>query len=133
MNQTPAARTSRSPIVDSTRARFTLYLVVIVVLPVTVVTAHGWHAVARSTQRQVRSELEQARGSATVAFTALQRHSADLRQRGHPDGVQPRCPLGTVTAGIWMDSQELQRLARGVRLTVSIGAACGQGTGGQVE
>jgi len=54
----------------SLRARLTLYFVVIVVLPVTVVTAYGWHAVARSTQRQVRSELEQARGSATVAFTA---------------------------------------------------------------
>jgi hypothetical protein len=186
----------------SLRARLTLYFVVIVVLPVTVVTAYGWHAVARSTQRQVRSELEQARGSATVAFTAraeraheavaalardpsllqamaagdaaqvravlrrqgatdlllavtapdgrvlgraghtnpgflpgvrrapvgmllapepgdvrswpmLQRRSADLRQRGCTPPGSRRCLLGTVTAGVWMDSQELQRLARG--------------------
>jgi two-component system, cell cycle response regulator len=197
----------------SLRARLTLYFVVIVVLPVTVVTAFGWHAVARSTQRQVRSELEQARGSATVAFTArveraheavaalardpslleamaagdaaqvravlrrqgatdlvlavtapdgrvlgraghtnpgflpgvqraplgmllapepgnvrswpmLQRHSADLRQRGCTPRGSSRCLLGTVTAGIWMDSQELQRLARGTLdadLTLVIG------------
>ena len=41
----------------SLRARLTLYFVIIVVLPVTAVTAYGWHAVARSTQRQIRSEL----------------------------------------------------------------------------
>ena len=54
----------------SLRARLTLFFVVIVVLPVTAVTAYGWHAVARSSQRQVRSELELARRSATVAFLA---------------------------------------------------------------
>jgi two-component system cell cycle response regulator len=196
----------------SLRARLTLYFVIIVVLPVTAVTAYGWHAVARSTQRQVRSDLEQARGSATVAFTArleraheavaalandptllqamaagdargvravlrrqgvtdlllavtdpnarvlgraghttpgflpgvqraplgmlltskptvrswpmLQRHSADLRHRGCSPAGARRCLLGTVTAGIWMDDQELQRLARGTLdadLTLVIG------------
>jgi len=54
----------------SLRARLTLFFVIIVVLPVTAVTAYGWQAVARSTQRQVRSELELARRSATVALTA---------------------------------------------------------------
>jgi uncharacterized FlgJ-related protein len=54
----------------SLRARLTLFFVVIVVLPVTAVTAYGWQAVARSSQRQVRSELELARRSATVAFLA---------------------------------------------------------------
>ena len=52
----------------SLRARLTLFFVVIVVLPVTAVTAYGWQAVARSSQRQVRSELELARRSATAAF-----------------------------------------------------------------
>jgi two-component system, cell cycle response regulator len=185
----------------SLRARLTLYFVIIVVLPVTAVTAYGWHAVARSTQRQVRTELALARGEATAAFgvrmeraheavaalardpallqalaaqdgrgvravlrrqgvtdlllavTApdarvlgragniipgflpgvaraplgmllapnarvrsrpmLQRVSADLRQRGCTPAGSRRCLLGTVTAGVWMDSQELQRLARG--------------------
>jgi two-component system, cell cycle response regulator len=185
----------------SLRARLTLFFVIIVVLPVTAVTAYGWQAVARSTQRQVRSELELARRSATVAITAraeraheavaglardpalleamsagdaprvravlrrqgatdlllavtapdhrvlgraghtnpgflpgarraplgmllapkqrvrswpmLQRQSADLRPRGCAPAGSRRCLLGTVTAGIWMDSQELQRLARG--------------------
>ena len=54
----------------SLRARLTLYFVIIVVLPVTAVTAYGWQAVARSTDRQVRSQLEMARGAATVALTA---------------------------------------------------------------
>ena len=39
----------------SLRARLTLFFVVIVVLPVTAVPAYGWQAVARSSQRQVRS------------------------------------------------------------------------------
>ncbi|HEV2871137.1 MAG TPA: diguanylate cyclase [Actinomycetota bacterium] len=182
------------------------------VLPVTAVTAYGWQTVARSTQRQVRSELELARRSAAVAFTArveraheavatlardpallqamsardatqvravlrrqaptdllvavtapdhrvlgraghtnpgflpgvqraplgmvlapkqrvrswpmLQRHSADLRARGCRPAGSRRCLLGTVTAGIWIDSQELQRLARGTLdadLTLVIG------------
>ena len=54
----------------SLRARLTLYFVIIVVLPVTAVTAYGWQAVARSTQRQIRSELQLARNSAAVAFVA---------------------------------------------------------------
>jgi len=196
----------------SLRARLTLFFVIIVVLSVTAVTAYGWQVVARSTQRQVRSELELARRSAAVAFTArveraheavatlardpallqamsardaaqvravlrrqaptdllvavtapdhrvlgraghtnpgflpgvqraplgmvlapkrrvrswpmLQRHSADLRARGCRPAGSRRCLLGTVTAGIWMDSQELQRLARGTLdadLTLVIG------------
>jgi two-component system, cell cycle response regulator len=197
----------------SLRARLTLYFVIIVVLPVTAVTAYGWQAVARSTQRQIRSELQLARNSATVAFDArlerahgavatlardpgllqalaagdrrgvqavlrrqrvmdlllavtdadgrvlgragnttpgflpgvqraplgmllpaepngvrswpmLQRRSADLRQRGCTPASSRRCLLGRVTAGIWMDSQELQSLARGALdadLTLVIG------------
>jgi hypothetical protein len=58
MNQARAARTRSSPIVDSTACRGTLP------------TAWGWQAVARSSQRQVHSELEQARRSAMVAFSA---------------------------------------------------------------
>jgi hypothetical protein len=54
----------------SLRARLTLFFVVIVVLPVTAVTAYGWQAVARSSQRQARSELELARRAAMVAFLA---------------------------------------------------------------
>ena len=199
----------------SLRARLTLFFIIIVVLPVTAVTAYGWHAVARSTERQVRNELELARASAMVAFDArveraqeavaalardpallqalaaqdgpgvravlrrqgvtdlllavtapdarvlgragntspgflpgvgraplgmllpaeangvrswpmLQRRSADLRQRGCTPAGSRRCRLGTVTAGIWMDSQELQRLARGALdadLTLVIGDA----------
>lgn len=199
----------------SLRARLTLFFIVIVVLPVTAVTAYGWHAVARSTERQARNELELARASAMVAFDArveraqeavaalardpallralaaqdgpgvravlrrqgvtdlllavtapdarvlgragntspgflpgvgraplgmllpaeangvrswpmLQRRSADLRQRGCTPAGSRRCRLGTVTAGIWMDSQELQRLARGALdadLTLVIGDA----------
>ncbi len=194
----------------SLRARLTLFFVVIVVLPVTAVTAYGWQAVARSSQRQARSEL--ARRAAMVAFLArveganqavstlandpalleamaardargvravlrrhgatdlllavtdpdarvlgwaghtapgflpgvqraplgmllpreptvrswpmLQRVSVDLRPRGCSPPAARRCRLGTVTAGIWMDSQELQRLARGTLdadLTLAIG------------
>jgi diguanylate cyclase (GGDEF)-like protein len=47
------------------------------------------------------------------SWPMLQRRSADLRQRGCTPSGSRRCLLGTVTAGIWMDSQELQRLARG--------------------
>ena len=54
----------------SLRTRLTLFFVVIVVLPVTAVTAYGWRAVARSSQRQVRSELELARRSVSAAFLA---------------------------------------------------------------
>jgi two-component system cell cycle response regulator len=196
----------------SLRARLTLFFVVIVVLPVTAVTVYGWQAVARSSQRQIRSELELARRSATVAYLArveraneavvalandpallqamaardapavraalrrhgvtdlllavtapdrrvlgraghtspgflpgtrraplgmllprvpkvrsgpmLQRASVDLRARGCRPAGSRRCLLGTVTAGIWMDTQELQRLARGTLdadLTLVIG------------
>jgi two-component system, cell cycle response regulator len=196
----------------SLRARLTLFFVAIVVLPVTAVTAYGWQAVARSSQRQVRSELELARRSAISAFKAqvqraddaknalandpallealatgdssrvqsvlrrhgstdlllavtaadarvlgragrtapsflpgvrraplgmllpgtplvrswsmLQRRSVDLRRRGCEPPEARRCLLGTVTAGIWMDNQELQQLARGTLdadLTLIIG------------
>ena len=56
----------------------------------------------------------------------LQRVSVDLRSRGCSPPTSRRCRLGTVTAGIWMDSQELQRLARGTLdadLTLAIGEA----------
>jgi diguanylate cyclase (GGDEF)-like protein len=196
----------------SLRARLTLFFVAIVVLPVTAVTAYGWQAVARSSERQVRSELELARRAAMVAFddrveraheavvtlandpallqalaagdgprvqavlrrqgandlllavTApdasvlgraghrspnflpgvrraplgmllpreprvrswpmLQRRSAELRRRGCAPADARSCLLGTVTVGIWMDNQELQRLARGnldADLTLVIG------------
>jgi sensor histidine kinase regulating citrate/malate metabolism len=52
----------------SLRARLTLFFIVIVVMPLTAVTAYGWSAVARTTQRQVRSKLELACASAQVAF-----------------------------------------------------------------
>jgi hypothetical protein len=52
----------------SLRPRLTLFFIVIVVVPVTAATAYGWSAAARTTQRQVRSELELARASAQVAF-----------------------------------------------------------------
>jgi diguanylate cyclase (GGDEF)-like protein len=208
----------------SLRARLTLYFVIIVVLPVTAVTAYGWQAVARSTQRQIHSELQLARNSAAVAFDArlerahgavaalardpgllqalaagdrrgvqavldrqrvsdlllavtdadrrvlgragnttpgflpgvrraplgmllpaepngvrswpmLQRRSADLRQRGCAPAKSRRCLLGTVTAGIWMDSQELQTLARGALdadLTLAIGDAPAASTVGRL-
>jgi hypothetical protein len=44
-------------------------------------------------------------------WPTLQRRSADLRPRGCKPPGSRRCLLGTVTAGIWMDNQELQRLA----------------------
>ena len=196
----------------SLRARLTLFFVAIVVLPVTAVTAYGWQAVARAGERQVRSELELARGSAMLAFTAqvervddaagslandpelvqamaagdgarvqtvlnrkrasdlllavaapdarvlgragrttpsflagvkraplgmllpqtptvrswamLQRKSITVRRRDCEPAGAARCTLGTVTAGVWMDNQELQRLAVGALdadLTVAIG------------
>jgi len=196
----------------SLRARLTLFFVVIVVLPVAVATAYGWQAVARSSQRQVQAELEQARRSAVVAFgtradraqqamtvladdpallqamaagdaarvqavlrgqhvtdlllavtapdgrvlgragdtspgflpgigraplamllprepmvrswPTLQRRSADLNSRGCSPVGSRRCLLGTVTAGIWMDNQELQRLAASTLdadLTLAVG------------
>jgi len=208
MNQT----TGSSGETVSLRARLTLFFVAIVVLPFTAVTAYGWQAVARSSERQVRSELELARRSAMVALTAqleraedarlalandpalpeamaagdrprvravlrrhagtdlllavtapdarvlgragrkapsflagvrrapigmllaatprvrswplLQRRSADLRRRGCSPAAADRCLLGTVTAGVWLDNQELQRLARGTvdaDLTVLLG------------
>ena len=45
----------------SLRTRLTLFFVAIGVLPVTAVTILGWRAVARSSDRQVRSELEHSR------------------------------------------------------------------------
>jgi hypothetical protein len=48
-----------------------------VVVPVTAATAYGWSAVARTTQRQVRSELELARASAQVAFDDRLRRARD--------------------------------------------------------
>ena len=54
----------------SLRARLTLSFIVIVVLPVTAVTAYGGQTVARSSQRQICSELELARRSAMAAFLA---------------------------------------------------------------
>ncbi|HEV3494949.1 MAG TPA: diguanylate cyclase, partial [Actinomycetes bacterium] len=56
----------------------------------------------------------------------LQRQSAELRARGCRPAGSRRCLLGTVTAGFWMDSQELQRMARGTLdadLTLVIGDA----------
>jgi len=80
----------------SLRARLTLYFVIIVVLPVTAVTAYGWHAVARSTQRQIRSELQLTRNSAAVAFDArLERaHGAVAALAGDP-GLSRPWPPGT--------------------------------------
>jgi two-component system, cell cycle response regulator len=198
----------------SLRARLTLFFVAIVVLPVTALSAFGWRAAARVGERQVRSELELARRSAMVAFSAqaerardavaalsrdpaltralaagdadavqdlldrhaatsllvavtapdgrvlgragrtrpsflpgvrrpplrrllepepklgkrswpvLQRVAADLRRRGCRPTDSRACRLGTVTAGVWMDNEELQRLARGALdadLTVVLG------------
>jgi two-component system cell cycle response regulator len=195
----------------SLRARLTLFFVAIVVLPVAVATAYGWSAVARASERQVRSELELSRRSATLVLAAqleqagdavrsvardpalqralaardrtrlqavldreratdlllavtapdgrvlaragrtepsflpgvstpgprellalrptsqrwamLQRRIVTVGRRGCPrkPGV---CALGTVTAGVWMDNPELQRLAMGTPeadLTVAIG------------
>jgi hypothetical protein len=58
------------------------------------------------------------------SWPMLQRVSVDLRSRGCSPPASRRCRLGTVTAGIWMDRQELQRLARGTldaELTLAIG------------
>jgi len=58
------------------------------------------------------------------SWPMLQRHTADLRQRGCAPASSRRCLLGTVTAGIWMDSQELHSLARGALdadLTLAVG------------
>src|SRR4029450_8717542 len=46
------------------------------------------------------------------SWPMLQRQSADLRPRGCSPAGSRSCLLGSVTAGIWMDSQDLQRLAR---------------------
>jgi hypothetical protein len=54
-----------------------LFFIVIVVVPVTAVTAYGWSAVARTTQRQVRSELELARAPAQVAVDDRLRRARD--------------------------------------------------------
>ena len=195
----------------SLRARLTLFFVAIVVLTVAVVTAYGWSAVTRASERQVRSELELSRRSATLVLAAQLEQAADAvrsiardptlqralaardrdrlqavldRERATdlllavtaPDGrvlaragrtepsflpgvatpgarellalrptgqdwamLQRRsvtvgrrgcprrpgaCALGTVTAGIWMDNPELQRLAMGTPeadLTVAVG------------
>jgi hypothetical protein len=69
----------------SLRARLTLFFIVIVVVPVTAVTAYGWSAVARTTQRQVRSELELACASARVAFeNRLERAATPWRPGQRP-------------------------------------------------
>jgi hypothetical protein len=54
----------------SLRARLTLFFVAIVVLPVAVVTAYGWSAVTRASERQAHSELELSRRSATLVLAA---------------------------------------------------------------
>jgi len=194
----------------SLRARLTLFFVAIVVLPVAVVTGYGWSAVARASERQLRSELELSRRSATLVLAAQLEQAADAvrsvardpalqralaardrtrlqavldRERASdlllavtaPDGrvlaragrtepsflpgvaiPSPRellalrptsqrwamlqrrtatvsrrgcprrrvCALGTVTAGVWMDNPELQRLAMSTPeadLTVALG------------
>jgi hypothetical protein len=61
----------------SLRARLTLFFVAIVVLPVAVVTAYGWSAVTRASERQVRSELELSRRSATLVLAAQLAQAAD--------------------------------------------------------
>lgn len=61
----------------SLRARLTLFFVAIVVLPVAVVTAYGWSAVTRASERQVRSELELSRRSATLVLAAQLDQAAD--------------------------------------------------------
>ena len=81
----------------SLRARLTLFFVLLVVLPVATATAYGWQAVARSSQRRIYAELEQARRSAMVAFGAwadraqqamavLANDSALLQAMAAPDG-----------------------------------------------
>ncbi|HZA80729.1 MAG TPA: diguanylate cyclase, partial [Actinomycetes bacterium] len=58
------------------------------------------------------------------SWPVLQRVAADLRRRGCRPADARACRLGTVTAGVWMDNEELQRLARGALdadLTVVLG------------
>jgi len=62
----------------SLRTRLTLFFVAIVVLPVTAVTILGWRAVARSSDRQVRSELEHSRRSAMLVFAGQVEQAADV-------------------------------------------------------
>jgi two-component system cell cycle response regulator len=50
---------------------------------------------------------------ATTSWPILQRVTADLRRRGCRPADARACALGRVTAGVWMDNEELQRLARG--------------------
>jgi HAMP domain-containing protein len=53
----------------------------------------------------------------------LQRRSVAVRRPDCPRRAKP-CLLGTVAAGVWMDNQELQRLAMGTPeadLTVALG------------
>ena len=54
----------------SLRARLTLYCVATVVLPVAAVSAYGWRAVSRAADRQLRSELDLGRRSATLVLAA---------------------------------------------------------------
>lgn len=61
----------------SLRARLTLFFVATVVLPVAVVTAYGWSAVTRASERQVASELELSRRSATLVLAAQLDQAAD--------------------------------------------------------
>ena len=62
----------------SLRSRLTLFFVAIVVLPVTAVTLSSWRAVAGATDRQVRTELEFARRSATLVFASQVKQATDL-------------------------------------------------------
>jgi hypothetical protein len=59
------------------RARLTLFFVAIVVLPVAVATAYGWSAVARTSERQIRSELDLSRRSAMLVLAAQLEQAAD--------------------------------------------------------
>jgi hypothetical protein len=45
-------------------------------------------------------------------WAMLQRRSVNVRRPDCPRRAKP-CLLGTVAAGVWMDNQELQRLAMG--------------------
>jgi hypothetical protein len=94
----------------SLRARLTLFFVLIVVLPVATATAYGWQAVARSSQRQIDAELEQARRSAMVAFGAR----ADRAQQAM--AVLASDP-GLVQAMAAGDAARVQAVLRGQRVT----------------
>ena len=94
----------------SLRARLTLFFVVIVVLPVAVATAYGWQAVARSSQRQVQAELEQARRSAMVAFGTR----ADRAQQAMTVLANDPALLQAMAAG---DAARVQAVLRGQRVT----------------